>query len=158
MFKRFWIFLTIAAVMAPFFCTAVAYAGPDIGNEPGGLLERIRIWAGYGAADQFTLSEMVGRLIKVVISLMGTIFLALTVYAGFLWMTAGGNSARLEKAKDVLKNSTIGLIIVLAAYSITVFILFAILSSTGAPTAQSGTTVPAGAGAFIKNNWYRLFF
>ena len=42
-------------------------------------------------------------------------------------MTSGGDPAKLDKEKSVLRNSVIGLIIIFASYSITVFILRALL-------------------------------
>lgn len=64
----------------------------------------------------------VGGIVGLILSFIGIIFLVLTVYAGFLWMTAQGNSGQVEKAKDLLINAIIGLVIVSAAYSITMFI------------------------------------
>lgn len=63
-----------------------------------------------------------GGLVGLILSFVGIIFLLLTVYAGFMWMTAQGNSGQVEKAKDLLINAIIGLVIVTAAYSITVFV------------------------------------
>lgn len=63
-----------------------------------------------------------GGLVGLILSFVGIIFLLLTVYAGFMWMTAQGNSSQVEKAKDLLINAIIGLVIVTAAYSITVFV------------------------------------
>jgi len=45
----------------------------------------------------------------------------LMVYAGFLWMTAGGVEENVTKAKSLLMQAVIGLAIVLSAYSITIF-------------------------------------
>jgi hypothetical protein len=50
------------------------------------------------------------------------------IYAGILWMTAQGNEQQVSKAKNLLINATIGLIITLAAYAITSFIGTEILS------------------------------
>lgn len=64
----------------------------------------------------------VGEIIGLILSFIGIIFLGLTVYAGFLWMTAQGNAGQVDKAKDLLINAIIGLVIVTAAYSITIFV------------------------------------
>lgn len=68
------------------------------------------------------LPGTVGLVIKTILSLVGTIFLALTVYAGILWMTAAGREDQIEKAKEILKATVIGLVITLAAYAITAFV------------------------------------
>jgi len=158
MSKRFWIILTLVAVMAPVFGAVIVYAAPDIGIGTGGLTQQIGTGSGYSAAtNEFTLSEMVGKIIKAALSLLGTVFFALTVYAGILWMTASGNTEQVEKATNILKTATVGLLIVLAGYGLTVFILYIILSSTAAPI-QTNPSAPVGIGTFLKNNWYRLFF
>ncbi len=68
------------------------------------------------------LQTKVGNIIGIVLSFVGVIFLILTIYAGVLWMTAQGNDTQVAKAKDMLTNGIIGLVIVLAAYAITSFI------------------------------------
>src|SRR3989338_3951565 len=70
-----------------------------------------------------TLSETVGRIIKIVLGFLGIIFLTLTVYAGVLWLTSAGNEEKVTKATGILKTSVVGLIIIIAAYSITYFVV-----------------------------------
>lgn len=96
------------------------------------LEEQIAGKAGYATVgvNEFTLSETIGRVIKVVLGFVGTLFFALTVYAGYLWMTASGNEDQVTKAKDVLKMAVIGIIIVVAAYSITTYVLIFMAQST----------------------------
>lgn len=68
------------------------------------------------------LGVTIGLAIQILLSILATIFLVLTVIAGFKWMTAGGNEEVISKASKSLKSSIIGLAIVLAAYAITWFI------------------------------------
>lgn len=102
------------------FTGSIAYAQPDLGTGWGGLTEKIAEGSGYDtSADEYTLSETIGRIIKIALSFIGTIFFALTVYAGFLWMTARGNDEQVGKAVGIIKTGIIGMIIILAAYGIT---------------------------------------
>ncbi|TSC83677.1 MAG: Uncharacterized protein G01um101413_947 [Parcubacteria group bacterium Gr01-1014_13] len=94
------------------------------------LSQEIAQKSGYGSATANTLSETVGKIIKVVLGFLGVIFLALTVYAGVLWMTAGGNEEQVTKAMGIIKTSVIGLIIIVAAYSITYFVLTNVFALT----------------------------
>ena len=71
---------------------------------------------------QDILTNRVTDIISLILSFLGVIFLAITIYAGFLWMTAQGNDAQIKKAKDLLINAIVGLIIITAAYSLTAFI------------------------------------
>lgn len=53
---------------------------------------------------------------------VGTIFFLLILYAGFIWMTARGQSQRVDTAKQILETAIIGLVIVSASYAISTFV------------------------------------
>ncbi len=82
-----------------------------------------------GFTDPKTIPEIIGALIGVVLSFLGIIFLCLVIYGGFLWMTSQGNEEKVLKAKKTLTEATIGLIIILSAYSITYFVFNALKSA-----------------------------
>ncbi len=82
--------------------------------------------------DENTLFNNISSIIKLVLELLGFIFVILMIYAGILWMTAGGNEKQVEKAKNIISRAAIGLIIVVSAYAITYFIF---------------TNLPGGGGA-----------
>lgn len=86
--------------------------------------------AGYAKATETTFAETIGMVIKGALSMVGVVFLVLMVYAGYLWMTARGEEEAIKKAQKIIISSIIGLIIVLASYSITNFVVLAILSRT----------------------------
>lgn len=75
--------------------------------------------AGLGEPQDPRLTVVL--IIRFLLNLIGIILVGLNVYAGYLWMTAGGNEEQITKAKGLLRNGVIGLIIVLSAYSITLF-------------------------------------
>jgi len=87
--------------------------------------------AGYDTSTD--LSTVIGTIINIVLGLLGIILLVIVLYAGFLWMTAGGKSEQVDKAKDWLINGVIGLVLVLAAYAIANFVIDA-LSEAGLST------------------------
>jgi hypothetical protein len=60
----------------------------------------------------------VGRIINYLLGFLGVIFLGLIIYAGFLWMTASGNTEQVTKAKKLMGNAVVGLLIVLASFAI----------------------------------------
>lgn len=112
-------------------CTPVLAVEQDLSTK---------IWGAAGGntnVTDTTLSQTIGRGIKIVLGFVGTIFFVLTVYAGFTWMMAQGNSEKVEQAQGILQTAAIGLIIVLAAYSITTFALI----FTGSATTPPNTTV-----------------
>lgn len=85
---------------------------------------------GYGTSAPTDLLTIVGTIINVALGFLGVIFLLLTVYAGFLWMTAQGNEEQTTKAKGILTTAVIGLIITLAAYSIASFVVNQVTNAT----------------------------
>ncbi len=70
-----------------------------------------------------TLEETLGSLIQAVLGFLGIVFLVLVLYAGGLWMTAAGNTDNVEKAKKLLVQAVIGLVIILSAYAISEFVI-----------------------------------
>ncbi len=94
---------TTAATSSPFTTTLSTTGGAAYG----------------GSAPTATLASTVGDVLTAVFSILGVIFLVLTVYAGILWMTAAGDPKKVTKAKDILGQSLTGLVICLLAYGIT---------------------------------------
>ncbi|HPW44596.1 MAG TPA: hypothetical protein PLX67_02710 [bacterium] len=76
-----------------------------------------------GLKTEGTLAEKSGQIIGSLLSLVGVIFLILMVYGGITWMTASGNDKSVEKAKGTISRAAIGLIIVILAYAITLFVI-----------------------------------
>ena len=84
-----------------------------------------------------------GVLVKTVLSFVGIIFLALMVYAGFLWMTARGAEDQITKAQDIIRAAIIGIVITLGAYSITSFVVDAVIKNTNpAPASPPAASPP----------------
>lgn len=77
----------------------------------------------YEVANELSLSEIIGTVISAALALIGAIFLALMLYAGYHWMTARGEEEKVEKAKDTINRAIVGIIIVVGAYAIWQFIL-----------------------------------
>ncbi len=87
--------------------------------------------AGYDLdTDEHSLEQTLARNITLVLSLVGVLFMILIIYGGISWMLAQGNDEKVAKAKKIITDSIIGLVIVIAAYAITYFILELILNIT----------------------------
>lgn len=74
---------------------------------------------------------IINRIIKIALSFLGIGTLALMLYAGAIWMMAGGIEEKVTEAKKTLKNALIGLVLVMMAYSLTVFVGNSVLRSSG---------------------------
>lgn len=73
---------------------------------------------------------VVGRIIKVLLGLLGAIFTVLVIYGGFIWMTSAGNDEQVTKARKIISAAIIGLVIILLSYSITNFVLKSVSDAT----------------------------
>lgn len=112
--KKFLFVLGLLAVLCLPFSVSHAQLSAGLGK-----LDEANQTTGLSKAD---LGDTIGGIIKIVLSLMGTIFLILIIYAGILWMTARGAEEQITKSKDIIRAAIIGLAIVLSAYAITYFV------------------------------------
>ncbi len=103
----------------------------------GGTQNEVGNTIGLGSEDPRILAA---KIIRVFIGFLGIIAVGLIMYAGFLWMTSGGEESRITKAKQVLRNAVIGLAIILLSFGIVTFILSKFLGATrvGGPGPGAG--------------------
>ncbi len=104
-------------ILLTFFLILPLSASAQLGAATG-KLDAVAGGTGLEGNFAFTISSV----ITAALSLVGTIFLVLTVYAGILWMTASGNEEQVTKAKTIVTQTIIGLAITLGAYAITAFV------------------------------------
>lgn len=148
--KIFLLALLLPVLLLP----VLSQAAPYIGTDTAGT---IATGAGYDPANELSLSQQIGKYIKVALSLSGTIFLALTIYAGFLWMTASGNEDKVTEAKAIIMRASLGMFVTLAAYSITAFVLAATTSGTkGGGSSTVGSSSSNCTDGFFTC-WYQGF-
>lgn len=76
-----------------------------------------------GSAPVENIFTLTGSILKGAFGVIGLLFLLLFLYAGYLWMTAMGDPKKVTKAKDILQQSFIGLVIILSSYALSYFVL-----------------------------------
>lgn len=69
------------------------------------------------------VGAFVGILVQAVLQIVGVVFLILIVYGGFKWMSASGQQKQIEEAQKTIIHSIVGLLIVVLAYGISVFVM-----------------------------------
>jgi len=84
---------------------------------------------------------VIARIIRIFLGFLGILAVLIVIYAGWLWMTSGGSQDQIDKAKDILKNAIIGLIIILLSWSLATFVLNMLYSSI-----NGGAGGPGGPG------------
>lgn len=83
----------------------------------------------------------IGRLIQFTLGFLGVFAVGFIMYAGFLWMTSGGNEEKISIARKILINSSIGLVIILSSFAVATFILRNISDIIG--STEGGATNPS---------------
>ena len=84
-------------------------------------------------------ATFIGNVLKVVLTILNTVFFILIIYAGILWMTAKGDETQAKKARDTIIAAVIGVILVLASYSIVKFIFKESMGNPDAACTNMGT-------------------
>lgn len=63
--------------------------------------------------------QLIVNLIRLVLSVVGMLFFVMIFYAGYLWMSAGGNDEDVKKAQEILQRAITGFVLILVAYALT---------------------------------------
>lgn len=109
--------LSFVSLIAPL---SIANVGAPVAQaqttEPTGLIP-----CGYGQRPECTfddLLQLARNLINFMITLSTTIATISFAYAGYLYLTAAGDSGKIKTATGIFTNVAVGFIIVLAAWFI----------------------------------------
>lgn len=112
---------------------------------------------GLGGADALTkqsdeagVRNLIGTFIHYALGVIGALALLMFVYGGFNWITAMGNTSKIDAGKKLMVWTGIGLIVIVFSYAITDFMIFALTfktSTTTAPPAQPPLSVPPAPSA-----------
>lgn len=121
-----WVKATGAAIaLLPYQVLAQAPSPFTKGTEQIG---QIADKAGVNKSQE--LPVIIGNIVNVALGFLGTIFLVLMLYAGFLWMTAQGDEGKVKKAREMITQAIIGIIIIAAAFAISNFVLKSLVTIT----------------------------
>ncbi len=69
------------------------------------------------------LEQTVINIVQWVLGLLGLVAVIMILIGGFQWMTAGGNEEKVASAKKIISAAVIGLIVVLLAWAIVIFVV-----------------------------------
>lgn len=88
--------------------------------------------------DPNYLVTVIQNLINILLGFLGVGMVLLFLYAGFLYLTAAGDSKATEKAVEIIKQAVIGTIIILSAWGLSWFVINTLVtrllsSSSGSP-------------------------
>jgi len=114
------IIFSLVFLFSSFLPLTLVQAQPDIGLEYGKA-------TGLGHADPRLTAA---SIIRTGLGLLGILTTIIIMYAGFKWMTAGGNEDDVATAKKMITAAIIGLLVIMSAYAITTFVIKSLYKST----------------------------
>ncbi|MBP7768519.1 hypothetical protein KA082_01665 [Candidatus Woesebacteria bacterium] len=71
-----------------------------------------------GTTALTSLEAFISQILGILTVVSSTLFVVNFMLAAVSWVTAGGDSGKIQKARDAMIQNTIGLIIVVGAYAI----------------------------------------
>ncbi len=97
-----------------------------------------------------SLTVFIVGIIRIFFGLLGVIALALLIYGGVIWMTSAGDPGKVTKAKQIIYNTVIGLIVIFSAFAISSFLINFLRGTTGTG-GTGGGNIPGGIGDFGRS-------
>ncbi|MFA5754488.1 MAG: hypothetical protein WC905_04005 [Patescibacteria group bacterium] len=116
--KKFLI-ISFIALAASLFCTTAQaqLINSDKKVEMDNNLNAVANEQGAGY-DNRNIDDIIASIIRLVISIVGVVFIVLIFVSGNNWMQAGGNEEKAKKAKDTIAGLLTGLAVLLVAYAL----------------------------------------
>lgn len=69
------------------------------------------------------LAQLIANFLKITFSLAGLVLLAMLLWGGIQWLTAGGDKEKLSKAQGRIASALIGFIIFMSLFAIINYLL-----------------------------------
>lgn len=107
-----------APTPAPKEGESAAPAGEQLINPLGGTDQK--------PGGVTNIPVLVGKIIAIMMSFLGSLGLLFFIYGGFLWMTSRGKQDQVQKGTRTMAWAVIGIVFVFSSYAIILFILNAI--------------------------------
>lgn len=92
---------------------AAATTAAVTGSTTGGTSGPVAIINPLGTTDP---REFIGRIIRALMSVIGSLTLLMFIYGGVTWMTSMGDDKKVKKGKDIITYAILGLFVIAVAY------------------------------------------
>lgn len=80
------------------------------------------LWNAAGCGTTTSAETFANNIISVVISLIGLVAIGVMIFGGIMYVTSTGDAAKVQRAKHIIMYGLIGLLVVLLAYAIVLFV------------------------------------
>ena len=135
----FAIFATIIFVFAPTSGASADWISDPLGTVGGSLKE-----TGFGDLD---IPTLIGTAVNIILTIAQVAFVVLFLVGGLMYLTSAGNEDTSGKARKLLIDAVIGIVIVFAAWGVSTWLLNSLKgassdSSSGTDITSAPTSIP----------------
>lgn len=115
-----------------FSLSLIFFVSPALTNETVAQSDLIQSQEGFDevgkafgqrGSEPDDIRVTITKIIVLFLQFLGIIFLLLILFAGFQWMMSAGNEEKIGKAKKLLINAVIGLVIILVSWLLARYLL-----------------------------------
>ena len=128
--KKIFAIILISLIFASYFLMLVAQTtlaqdevgtqDNEVGTEPD--MQKSNLVNPIGASS---VSEVIGKIIKIFLGIIGTISLIMFIYGGFLMLTSAGRAGQIKTGQQTLVWASIGILVVFTSYAMLKFVFSA---------------------------------
>jgi len=122
--KNFFLLLlfTITCLSAPVLAHSQAMSGAEAGSifkqdQQDKIKSRTKLSAS-GYDQNRDLEDVIANIIRIILGVLGVIFVVLMFLTGNDWLQAAGNEEKIKTAKKRIQTLLVGLIFILIAYAV----------------------------------------
>lgn len=110
------------------------------------------------AGSETTFAEWLARIFGAILGVSALLVLIYLAWGAISWITSGGDSSKVEKARDRMTQAVIGIIVLAASTAIFMLVQNAlgieVLNITGGTAAETRTAAPGEAAG--RSLWGRI--
>ncbi|MFA6422732.1 MAG: Ig-like domain-containing protein, partial [Candidatus Buchananbacteria bacterium] len=96
-----------------------------------------------GLKTEASLATIIGRIVQIFLAILGVLLILFIIYGGWIWMSSQGDPGKVEKARKIIINAIIGVIVISLAFAIATFVM-GFLNGTFGRGGSGGPTIPGG--------------
>ena len=118
---------------------------PSSASTFGSAISQLhKVGGSAGVSSSPPLATLIGNILSVILGAVGIIFVVLIIQSGIQYMTSAGAEDKVKEAKKRIMAAVIGIVILLAAYSISSFTILLISNAANGTQAApaTGETAP----------------
>ena len=116
----------ISSMAVAFMAVVIGYAPlamADCAGVPTAILSCPSQFDGSGGIEKSGLMGILTVVVNIMAAIVGIVAIGAFVYAGILYASAGDSQEQVKKARDIIRNTVIGIVLFVALYSIANFIV-----------------------------------